>query len=230
MLGARAIAEEQMDSEDLDPATYGLVLRDLARVNTVTMARRPTIRFLKQVLAIRPTHPLKILDVGFGDGDMLRTIARWAKRQNVKVDLAGIDLNPRSADIASRATPTDMAIDYRTGDYAELAGQSWDIILSSLVAHHMTPVQLSEFLCFMDKEAKCGWFINDLHRHGFAYLGYPLLARIMGWHRIVREDGQLSIARSYRPQEWPPILSQAGVTGAQVVRRFPFRLCVQKIH
>ena len=230
MLDTRAIAEEQMDSEDLDPATYGLVLRDLARVNTVTMARRPTIGFLKQVLAIRPTHPLKILDVGFGDGDMLRTIARWAKRQNVKVELAGIDLNPRSANVAGGATPSDMAIDYRTGDYAGLAGQGWDIILSSLVAHHMTHPQLSEFLRFMDKEAKCGWFINDLHRHGFAYLGYPLLARIMGWHRIVREDGQLSIARSYRPHEWPPILSEAGVTGAQVARRFPFRLCAQKIY
>jgi hypothetical protein len=45
----------------------------------------------------------------------------------------------------------------------------------------------------------------------------------------VREDGQLSIARSYRPAEWPPILSEAGVRGARVFRTFPFRLCVEQI-
>jgi hypothetical protein len=51
----------------------------------------------------------------------------------------------------------------------------------------------------------------------------------MGWHRIVRLDGTTSIARSYRPGEWPPILAEAGIEGARVRRRFPFRLCVEKI-
>ena len=101
--------------------------------------------------------------------------------------------------------------------------------MSSLVAHHMTHDELIAFLRLMDREARIGWFVNDLHRHGFARLGYPLLARAMGWHRIVRLDGTTSIARSYRPAEWPPLLAEAGVTGARVVRRFPFRLCVEKI-
>ncbi len=43
---ARVHAEEAMDDPDLDPAVYGAVLRDLARVNTVTMAARPTLGFL----------------------------------------------------------------------------------------------------------------------------------------------------------------------------------------
>ncbi len=227
MLSQRAIAEEQMDAEGLDPAVYTAVLADLAKVNSITMARRPTIDFLS---AIKPkSAPIKILDVGFGDGDMLRTIARWGRKKGVAVTLVGIDLNPKSAPAARRATHADDAIDYRAGDYAGLAGEGWDVILSSLVAHHMSHTQLIAFLRFMDSEAAIGWHINDLHRHGFAYLGYPLLARIMGWHRIVREDGQLSIARSYRPNEWKPILREAGITHAQVKRRFPFRLCVDKI-
>lgn len=226
MLANRVIAEELMDADDLDADTYAAVVHDLAKVNTLTMARRPTLAFLKSLKQSR----LKILDVGFGDGDMLRTIARWAKHNGVKPTLVGIDLNPRSAFAAQHATPVDLDIDYRTGDYAELAGGNWDIIVSSLVAHHMTPEQLIAFIRFMDAEAKIGWFINDLHRHGFAYLGYPLLATIMGWHPIVRHDGQLSIARSYRPQEWPAILAEAGINGATVRRRFPFRLCVTKIH
>jgi 2-polyprenyl-3-methyl-5-hydroxy-6-metoxy-1,4-benzoquinol methylase len=225
MLATRAIAEELMDADDLDAGTYAAVVHDLAKVNTLTMARRPTINFLTDIAG-----PLRILDVGFGDGDMLRCIAQWADRSGRAVELVGIDLNPRSALAAMDATPARLNIDYRTGDYVDLAGQQWDVILSSLVAHHMTHDQLSAFIRFMDAETKAGWFINDLHRHGFAYRGFPVLATIMRWHPIVRHDGQLSIARSYRPHEWPAILDDAGVKGATVSRKFPFRLCVSKIH
>ena len=126
-------------------------------------------------------------------------------------------------------TPPEITIRWVTGDYADLAGELWDCVISSLVAHHMTHAQLVAFLRFMEREARLGWFVNDLHRHRLAHAGFPLLARIMGWHRIVREDGTLSIARAYRPAEWPPILAQAGVSRAHVVRAFPFRLCVERI-
>lgn len=229
MLAKRADAEELMDADDLDPATYAAVVHDLARVNTLTLARRPTINFLGEVRRRHPAAPLRILDVGFGDGDMLRAIARWARKRDQPVELVGIDLNPRSAPAAREGTPADMAIEYRTGDYEGLGGQRWDVVLSSLVAHHMTHAQLVGFVRFMENESRCGWFVNDLHRHGFAWMGYPLLAMLMRWHPIVRHDGQLSIARSYRPSEWGPILAEAEVNNACVTRVFPFRLCVAKI-
>ena len=103
------------------------------------------------------------------------------------------------------------------------------MILSSLVAHHMTHDQLIAFLRFMETEARRGWLVNDLHRHGFAHAGFPLLARIARWHPIVRHDGTLSIARSYRPAEWPPLLAEAGISHARVFRAFPFRLCVERL-
>ena len=109
-----------------------------------------------------------------------------------------------------------------------LAGEGFDCVISSLVAHHMTHDQLIAFLRFMESEARAGWFVNDLHRHGFAWRGYPLLARIMRWHPIVRQDGTTSIARSYRPGEWPPILAEAEIEDARVRRVFPFRLCVER--
>jgi hypothetical protein len=104
-------------------------------------------------------------------------------------------------------------------------------VISSLVAHHMTHDQLVAFLRFMEAEARIGWFVNDLHRHRVAHLGFPLLAGIMRWHPIVRHDGTLSIARSYRPAEWPPILAEAGIArdAARVVRTFPYRLCVERL-
>jgi len=157
---------------------------------------------------------------------MLRRIARWADRRGVSVELVGVDLNPRS-ETAARAH--GGAIRYVTGDYADLAGEPWDVIVSSLVAHHMTHAQLVAFLRFMEVHAKIGWLVNDLHRHRFAHLGFPLLATLARWHPMVRHDGTLSIARSYRPDEWPPILAEAGIADAVVRRVFPFRLCVERL-
>lgn len=224
-LAQRATAEELMDADDLDAATYKALIGDLAKVNTVTLARRPTLAFLKRATIARKR--LRLLDVGFGDGDMLRSISRWCLQHQVVAELVGIDLNPRSEPAARAHTPDDLPIRYRTGDYADMGG-GWDAIVSSLVAHHMTTDQLLKFIQFMEAHARC-WFINDLHRHQFAHAGFPLLALLARWHPIVRHDGRLSIARAFRPGEWSALLARAGVDGARVFRAFPFRLCVERL-
>lgn len=224
----RSRDDEQMDDPALDPAIYAKVLTDLARVNRWTFNARPTLIYLKR--AAEGMAAFRLLDVGFGHGDMLRRIARWARERDIAVDLVGVDLNPNSADAARAATPADMPIEYRTGDYAAQP-TPFDFVVSSLVAHHMTDAQLRAFIRHMEDKALCGWLINDLHRHRFAYWGFPWLARLLGTHRIVREDGRLSIARSFRPAEWRAILADAGVPegAARIVRRFPFRLCVERL-
>ena len=227
MLAERLQTDELMDDPALDAATYHAVLADLAKVNRVTLAHRPTLAFLDR--AVGTKQRLSVLDVGFGDGDMLRAIARWARRRGIAAELTGVDLNPRSK-AAAEATPSPGApIRYLAGDYAALAGDGFDCVVSSLVAHHMTHPQLIAFLRFMEAEARAGWFVNDLHRHGFAYSTWPLLATIMGWHPIVRSDGHTSIARSFRPAEWRALLEEAGVRDATVRRWLPFRLCVERL-
>jgi len=225
MLTERRDADELMDDPALPPATYRAVLADLERVNRTTLAYRPTLTFLRKLLGER--RELRLLDVGFGQGDMLRQIHRMAERHGITMELVGVDLNPASEPIARAATDPRAAITYHTGDYRELPGP-FDAIISSLVAHHMTRTQLLEFLRFMESEARLGWFVNDLHRHTLAYLGYPLLAGVMGWHPIVRLDGQTSIARSFRPPEWQALLAEVSITQARIERHFPFRLCVSR--
>lgn len=227
-LAIRRRDEEQMDGPDLDPGVYARVLEDLARVNRWTFTARPTIAYLRRAAAGMSSFTL--LDVGFGHGDMLRAIARWARKQGVAARLIGVDLNPQSAEIARRATSPDLAIDYRTGDYLD-QGEDFDFIVSAQVAHHMTDRQLVGFLRHMEDKARRGWLISDLNRKGFSYVGFPLLARLMGVHRIVREDGALSIARSIRPAEWPAILDAAGIPSDQVRirQRFPFRVTVERL-
>lgn len=226
-LAVRERRDEQMDDPALDPAVYRSVLNDLARVNRWTFNARPTIAFLRRAFA--GEKRLRLLDVGFGQGDTLRAVARWAERRGIKAALVGVDLNPNSRAVAEAATPPEMRIEYRTGDYRDVPG-AFDCVVSSLVAHHMTDEQLIEFVRFMETTAGRGWLVNDLHRHRLAQIGFRALCPLLGAHRIVREDGLLSIARSFRADEWRPILAAAGVTQeACVVRRFPFRLCVERL-
>jgi 2-polyprenyl-3-methyl-5-hydroxy-6-metoxy-1,4-benzoquinol methylase len=224
-LAVRSLEEEQMDDPALPPEEYRAVLADLARVNRWTLAARPTLAFLAR--ATSGSKAFTLLDVGYGEGGMLRAIARWSARRGLEAKLTGVDLNPKSAAAAKAATPPGTLINWQTGDYAGLG--RFDFVVSSLVAHHMNEPQLHAFLRWMEAHANRGWLVNDLHRHRFAYAGYPLLARLLGVHRIVREDGRLSIARAYRPAEWRDILHQAGVTDARIVRRYPFRLCVERL-
>ncbi|HET6523341.1 methyltransferase domain-containing protein [Sphingopyxis sp.] len=228
--------EEEMDAADLPPDRYARVLADLSRINVLTLAPRPTLGFLGRVRARgmetsgTGTRPWRILDIGFGAGDMLARIARWGERRGVALDLAGVDLNPKSEAVA-RARLGDRAR-LITGDYRDLAGQGWDIILSSLVSHHMTPAQRTEFLHFMEGEAARGWLVNDLHRRRLPFVGYPVLATLAFVDPIVRRDGQLSVGRSFRRAEWTAMLAEAlpdVASECRIFRSFPYRLCVERI-
>jgi SAM-dependent methyltransferase len=227
-LATRCRDDEQMDSLELAPEVYAAILHDLARVNRWTFTAHSMFAYLDR--ATQGLKRFRLLDVGFGEGDLLRQVARWARRRGIIVSLMGIDINPRSAGIAQALTPDDMPIEYLTGDARTLPG-TFDFIVSSQVTHHMTDRQLYDFLHFMEERALRGWLISDLRRHRFAYWGFPVLARLMRVHRIVREDGQLSIARSFRVEDWRAILHDAGMAPGEirVVKRFPFRLSVERI-
>ncbi|HKR25057.1 MAG TPA: methyltransferase domain-containing protein [Allosphingosinicella sp.] len=228
-LAERTRRDEQMDDPGLDPEIYAEVLHDLSRVNAWTLAARPTLGFLARGVQDMPAF--RLLDVGFGHGDMLRRIARWAKRRDIAVDLIGVDLNPKSAAVARAATPIHWPIEFRTGDYRDVAGPI-DFVVSSAVTHHMSDTEIHEFLRFMEERSARGWMVNDIYRGAFAYHGFPLLCRVMGWHRIVREDGQLSIARGFREADWRALVDGAGLpdpAAPVIVRRFPFRLCVERL-
>lgn len=230
-LAAPIDAEEEMDATELAPARFAKVLADLSRINGLTLAARPTLGFLDRVRARGVgARPWRILDVGYGAGDMLARILRWGAARGVALDLAGVDLNPKSMAVAEARLGGRARL--ITGDYRDLAGEGWDIILSSLVTHHMTAGQRTEFLRFMEKEAERGWLVNDLHRQRLPFAGYPLLAALARVDPIVRRDGQLSVGRSFRRAEWQAMLAGALPEAAdqcRIFRSFPYRLCVERV-
>src|SRR3546814_15263673 len=63
-----------------------------------------------------------------------------------------------------------------------------DIILSSLFTHHLADDELIRFLRWMAKQARIGWFVNDLHRHALPYHFIRSVMRLVPANRMVRQD------------------------------------------
>jgi trans-aconitate methyltransferase len=219
-LSRRSTQSERMDTDCRDFDDYAACLRDLSRVNTVTLTHRPMLSWLTQ----HAPDDFSVLDIACGHGDALRAI----RRRFPTAGLTGIDLNPWAVRAATGATtPTDR-ITFINGDaFAHTPGRKPDFIITSQFAHHLTDEQVVTFLKWLRDNAAKGWFISDLHRHPIAYYGFPVLARIALWHRFVREDGQISIARAFTRTEWQDLLRQANLTEQTTITwHIPFRLCV----
>lgn len=219
-----------MDAPGLDFFTYQRCLTDLAALNRLTLTHRPVLRWLaKATRRLAPGAAFSVLDVAYGQGDLLRAIAAWAEQKDLKAILSGIDLNPRSASAARGATPSSMQINYLTGDIFEyVPAEKPDFIVSSQFTHHLDDAEIVRLLDWFEKNAGMGWYITDLHRHPVAYYGFPLLAGLLRWHRIVRHDGMISIARGFRKREWQALLARAG-TPAKTSWHLPFRHGVARL-
>lgn len=220
-----------MDARDVDYETFRDCLRDLARVNLISLGHRPTLAFLETLRRQgRLGRGVDILDVGSGYGDLLRAIGRWAARHGLAVRLTGVDLSPWSARAAQAASGGDLPIRWVVSDVFDYPGAA-DVIVSSLFAHHLDDTDVVRFLRWMEGRARIGWFVNDLHRHRLPHAAFGPLAAAAGWHRFVRHDGPVSFARAFVPADWHCMLEEAGIPpdDATVRRWFPFRLCVGRI-
>lgn len=228
-LAERSTAAEQMDTDCADYEDYARCLADLARVNRMTLTHEPLLRWLAAETAGRESFSL--LDVACGHGDLLRRVHRWSRRRGLRASLAGIDLNPWGLRAAAAATEADAPIAWHQGDvFAFRPPQRFDFIVSSQFTHHLTEPEILRFIAWMEQHAERGWYIADLRRHWFPYYGFGWLAWAAGWHRFVRSDGRISIARSFVPEDWRRLTRDAGLDPAaiRISRHMPFRLCVAR--
>lgn len=203
-------------------------LRSLEQVNRWLLGYRPTLAWLDR-LARGVREPLHILDVGSGGGDLLRQISGWARRRRISVKLTGIDLNPYAARAAAEFTPKESGIAWVTGDALTYRPETpVDVVVSSLMAHHLEDAEIVALLRWMEETARLGWFVNDLERSARSSQMFALLAGVMRWHPFVLHDGPVSFRRAFREDDWERLLAAAEIPRQAVTLEHwrPGRLCV----
>ncbi len=203
-------------------------LRSLEQINRWLLGYRPTLAWLKR-LPPGLSDPVRIVDVGCGGGDLLRQISDWARRRDIPVHLTGIDLNPYAARAAVESTPKELGIEWVTGDVLEYRpDEPVDIVVSSLMAHHLEDEGVVALLQWMEATAQIGWFINDLERSEWNCRLFGWVERIVEWHRFVRHDGPVSFRRAFRDADWGRWLTAADVprNAVSMEHWLPGRLCV----
>ena len=214
---------ELMDG-DVSYEDFRDCMSSLETVNRWLLGYRPTLAWLDQVVPTS-SDPVHIVDVGCGGGDLLRQIARWARSRGIAVRLTGIDLNPYAARAAEESTPKELGITWVTGDAMLYQPKKpVDIVVSSLMAHHLEDDEIVTLLRWMETTVQMGWFINDLERSKRS-------SRMFGWvrwHWLVRHDGPVSFRRAFLKQDWVRLLASAQVPqDAVTVEKWrPGRLCV----
>jgi SAM-dependent methyltransferase len=233
-LSRRAELVEMMDQ----PCSYEELrgcLHDIARVNRLTFAYRPTISWMEELIAAHPSPPsapLRLVDVGCGDGDMLRRIHAWTAKRGVSVALTGIDLNPDAIRAAREATPPTLRINWVVGDVlSNTVIGDIDVVICSLLTHHLTDPQIVQFLQWAERTTRSGWFVHDLHRRAVPYHLFRLWARFTNWHPFVKNDGPVSIRRSFVVEDWKHLCVASGLDAKAVsIKEYrPARLCVGRI-
>jgi len=222
----RSYELEHLDKGDYTPEEYEGCIVELQRVNRWlgdTKALRNSL--LKEIEAAE-VQAFSVLDVGAGSGELLRVMAQWASETNRAARLVGLELNERSAKEIVEGSHQYPQISSVRGDAFRVPfrDQQFEYVICSLFTHHFRDPQVVDLLQEMARVARLKIFVIDLHRNVVAYTFFTTIAKLFLHNRLIREDGALSILRSFTPDEFRTLGKTAKLKNVTVEEHFPSRL------
>jgi 2-polyprenyl-3-methyl-5-hydroxy-6-metoxy-1,4-benzoquinol methylase len=161
---------------------------------------------------IRPraerSRSLRILDVGAGGGDLCRLLAWRLRQDGLDAEITALDADERAIRWAS-AHDRGAGIRYRRALTTELvaAGETYDVVLSNHVLHHLDDAELRSVLSDSVQLAASGGLVShhDIARSRTAHLLFSAATWVISGTLLadsfIREDGLISIRRSYTVAE-----------------------------
>jgi ubiquinone/menaquinone biosynthesis C-methylase UbiE len=223
--------QRSLEPENLDKGTYTAeeyegCLVELRRVNEWLGDANALRDSLLKEIERRNLESFSVLDVAAGSGELLRVTAKWARETNRKASLVGLELNERSAQAILGESAGYPEISSVRGDGFRLpfTDNSFDYAIQSLTLHHFDDEGAANILREMARVATRGIFVIDLHRNPVAYFFYTTIGHLFLHNRLIREDGALSILKSFKPDEMEAVGRQASLANLKVDRHFPSRL------
>lgn len=210
---------ELMDDEAADLAGLRRTYAVFPLVNALVAGwRRAYVERLRPLLD--RDRPTTLLDLGSGGGDLARRLAGWAARDGLRLEVTAVDPDARAHDFASRRPRAGVA--YRCASSGDLvaAGESFDVVVSNHVLHHLDDEARRAVLADSERLARRLVLHSDIRRSAVAYVAYAVGTLPLAGTSFVRTDGLRSIRRSWHADE----LRSAVPPRWRVLRRSPFRL------
>jgi len=222
----RSYELENLDKGTYTPTEYEGCIVELQRVNRWLGDAKALRDSLLKEIERQGLRSFSILDVGAGSGELLRVAAQWARETDRAGALVGLELNERSAHaiLEESAAFPEISSVQSSGLMLPFPDAAVDYVMSSLTLHHFDDDGAVSLLREMGRVARRGIFVIDLHRNPTAYFFYTTLGHLFLHNRLLREDGALSILRSFTPDELARLGQQAGLRNVAVEKHFPSRL------
>ncbi len=222
----RTNAIEIMD----DFAMEGEILREaldkIAKINQLLGGNKLTLQGVQHLISNKNTNDeLLIVDVGCGNGDMLRSLADYAKENNLNFNLIGIDANPFTIDHAKKLSSQYPNISYLCEDIfdSKFKTLKYDIVLCTLTLHHFKEDEIIQLMDVFYNNARVGIVINDLERSAIAYRLFQGLCFAFQLNAMSRKDGLVSILRGFKKKELQAFSKQLNLTKYTIDWKWAFR-------
>jgi SAM-dependent methyltransferase len=227
----RSLEPENLDKGSYTPEEYEGCLVELRRINEWLGDANALRDSLLKVIEHRDLQSFSVLDVGAGSGELLRVAATWARETKRTAFLVGVELNDRSARaiLEESAAFSEIASVRANGLVLPFADQTFDYVIQSLTLHHFDDAGAVNLVKEMGRVARRGIFVIDLHRNPVAYFFYTTIGRLFLHNRLIREDGALSILKSFTPEELEEIGRRTGLANVKVEKHFPSRLILSSV-
>jgi 2-polyprenyl-3-methyl-5-hydroxy-6-metoxy-1,4-benzoquinol methylase len=191
-----------------DFALEGEVLRDaldkIASINQLLGGNQLTLHSVQKLIHSLPKHhQITIVDVGCGNGDMLRELADYGLKNNYNFRLIGIDANHFTINHAQKLSEKYKNISFQCEDIFSQAFEEleYDIVLCTLTLHHFKNKEIIQLMAIFYANSKIGIVINDLHRSALAYRLFQGLCFVFQLNSMSREDGLTSILRGFKKED-----------------------------
>jgi 2-polyprenyl-3-methyl-5-hydroxy-6-metoxy-1,4-benzoquinol methylase len=224
-LSQRRCQPEIMDQPGLEPASHVQALRGLARINRFSASDRILWPRLAALARANPGRAVRVLDIATGGGDVPIRLQQRARRAGLALELCGVDASATAvAHARASAQQAGASIEFFTLDVLrEPLPTGFDVLTTSLFLHHLDERQAITLLAAMEQAAKRMVLINDLVRSRLGYLVAWIGTRILSRSPIVHVDGPRSVAAAFTIVEARRLAENAGLHGAAIAWRWPWR-------